>query len=232
MVNGLNVKITIKDNKTGDYVRIPVIPPRLQYQEGAAMVDTVKILNIGNIDFHNGVDLDTMGWSSFFPARYDGGYVNIAGDLLKDPLEYKEIFNEWKNTGQSLQLIIPVIDLNVPMYLASFNWDLRGYEKDIYYSCSFKRDKDVRPRQYNTDTGTIQEVDQKTPQDRQPVSEGYGNLGNVYTVKEGDTLTIVAKKYGKDWQTIYESNRGVIGDDPNNLEPGTKLLIGAPSYDY
>jgi len=222
-MGSLKVKITIRDNKTGEYVRIPVIPPRLQYQEGAAMVDTVKILNVGNIDFHSGVELDSMGWSSFFPARYDGGYVNIAGDLLKEPLEYKEIFKEWKDTGRPLQLIIPVIDLNVPMYLASFNWDLRGHEKDIYYSCNFKRDKDVRPRQYNTDTGTIEEVTQQTAEDRAPVPEE--TPPSSYVVKEGDNLTTIAKRTGNDWETIYADNREAIGDDPNTIQPGTELMV-------
>ena len=222
-MDSLKVKITIRNNKTGEYVRIPVIPPRLQYQEGAAMVDTVKILNVGNIDFHSGVQLDSMGWSSFFPARYDGGYVNIAGDLLKDPLEYKEIFREWKDTGAPLQLIIPVIDLNVPMYLASFNWDLRGHEKDIYYSCSFKRKKDVRPRKYDTNTGTIEEVGDKKPEDRPPLADK--ERPDTYVVKSGDSLTTIAKRTGTDWQTIYDNNRDIIGENPNNIQPGQELVV-------
>lgn len=223
MVKSTPVSITLRDNRTGEYVHIPVIPSRVEYQEGDAMVDSVKILNLGNIDFHNGVDLDTMGWTSFFPARHDAGYVKIAGDKLKDPKDYRDIINEWKKTGQPLQLIIPVVDINVTMYVASFIWDLHGFEKDIHYTLSLKQHREIRPKQYNTDTGTIEDPNNLAMQDRQAIPEQAKE--NPYTVKSGDTLTLVAKRNGTDWQTIYDNNRDMIGDDPNNIQPGQELVV-------
>ena len=47
-----------------------------------------------------------------------------------------------------------------------------------------------------------------------------------HTVVSGDTLTSIAKKYGKaDWKAIYEANKDVIGDDPNKLRVGLKLKL-------
>ena len=70
MIRGVDVDITIRDSNTGAYLRIPVVPEILEYKEGDAVADTVKILNLGYVDYANGVELDTLGWSSFFPARY------------------------------------------------------------------------------------------------------------------------------------------------------------------
>ena len=52
--------------------------------------------------------------------------------------------------------------------------------------------------------------------------------GQNYTVAAGDTLaTIAARVYGDEglWRRIYDANRNVIGDNPDNLKVGTTLRI-------
>lgn len=46
-----------------------------------------------------------------------------------------------------------------------------------------------------------------------------------YTVKKGDTLSGIAKKYNTTWQKIYEDNKSVIGSNPNLIKPGQVLII-------
>lgn len=45
-----------------------------------------------------------------------------------------------------------------------------------------------------------------------------------YTVKRGDTLTSIGRKYHKSWQSIYNANRSKI-KNPNHIQPGWKLVI-------
>jgi len=50
----------------------------------------------------------------------------------------------------------------------------------------------------------------------------------IYIVRPQDSLASIAKQYygtRELWKTIYSANRGVIGSNPDKLEPGTKLLI-------
>ncbi|MFG2191786.1 transglycosylase family protein [Streptomyces sp. NPDC048639] len=49
-----------------------------------------------------------------------------------------------------------------------------------------------------------------------------------YTVASGDTLFAIARVRDVDggWERIYEDNRRVIGDDPDLIVPGQKLVIG------
>lgn len=54
-----------------------------------------------------------------------------------------------------------------------------------------------------------------------------GSRGN-HTVVAGDTLSaIAARVYGSsgEWQRIYHANRAVIGNNPNLLRPGQKLVL-------
>ncbi|MEW2285727.1 transglycosylase family protein [Streptomyces sp. NPDC047841] len=46
-----------------------------------------------------------------------------------------------------------------------------------------------------------------------------------YTVRQGDTLSIIAARHGTTWQRIYAANRAVIGDDPNLIVPGQRLAL-------
>jgi murein DD-endopeptidase MepM/ murein hydrolase activator NlpD len=47
----------------------------------------------------------------------------------------------------------------------------------------------------------------------------------IYTVQKGDTLFGVAEKYNLKPETIFWSNRYVMGNDPENLIPGMELKI-------
>ena len=56
---------------------------------------------------------------------------------------------------------------------------------------------------------------------------------DIYVVQPGDTLESIAGKediYGdrSRWEELYEENKDVIGSAPDNLVPGTKLIIPRP----
>jgi len=50
----------------------------------------------------------------------------------------------------------------------------------------------------------------------------------LYTVQEGDTLSFIAKKFYDDaakYMVIYEANKDLIGDDPNQIKVGQELKV-------
>lgn len=58
-------------------------------------------------------------------------------------------------------------------------------------------------------------------------SDGGGS-GTTYTVKKGDNLWTLARKFygsGADYTKIYEANRDVIGGNPNLIYPGQTFTI-------
>lgn len=46
-----------------------------------------------------------------------------------------------------------------------------------------------------------------------------------YVVQKGDSLSSIANKYNMNWQDLYNQNRDIIGNNPNLIYPGQKLLI-------
>jgi LysM repeat protein len=56
--------------------------------------------------------------------------------------------------------------------------------------------------------------------------------GQEYTVQSGDTLWGIAQRaYNdpEDWDTIYDANKGIIGNNPNLIYPGQRLQIPSQS---
>jgi nucleoid-associated protein YgaU len=58
-------------------------------------------------------------------------------------------------------------------------------------------------------------------------SKRYGLKGRMHTVKPGDTLSAIARKYGIQggWRALYEANKDMIGPNPDRLNVGTLLAV-------
>ncbi len=72
-------------------------------------------------------------------------------------------------------------------------------------------------------------MDRETPGDFRKRIEAMKK--KKYTVKEGDTLSSIAKEfYGNaaDYKIIYEANKDLIGDDPDQIQVGMELMIPNP----
>lgn len=51
---------------------------------------------------------------------------------------------------------------------------------------------------------------------------------DTYTVQSGDSLSKIAKNlYGdaNSWHKLYEANKTLIGDNPDMIQPGQRLVV-------
>lgn len=56
-------------------------------------------------------------------------------------------------------------------------------------------------------------------------STARGSSRGDYTVREGDTLSVIAARNGTTWQRLYAANKAVIGGDPDLIMPGQRLDV-------
>jgi nucleoid-associated protein YgaU len=57
---------------------------------------------------------------------------------------------------------------------------------------------------------------------------GHADRGasrGTYTVRAGDTLSGIAARHGTTWQRLYAVNASVVGDDPDLIMPGQRLVL-------
>lgn len=219
---GIAVEIALLDNETGISLTVPVLPTNgeIAFNDGDQQPLSVDIVDLGAVEIPAGVALDSIGWESFFPARYEASYCAVGADLLKAPLDYRNQFSTWKDNGTSLQIICAAAGLNKTVFVKSFAWKLKGAEGDIYYSLQLTEFKKIAPKKV-TPGGEV--ITGLSPEDRpdQPASDA----GTTYAVISGDSLSLIGKKLGIDWHRIYDNNKDVVGTNPDKLVPGQVLNV-------
>lgn len=99
-----------------------------------------------------------------------------------------------------------------------------------------EKSENVTDKEDDTDkTARIQKNDRDQDIDKgndtgnkEEAASDPGISGDLYTVVQGDCLWNIAKaRYGSgiDYIKIYEANRGVIGDNPDLIYPGTVFVL-------
>lgn len=103
------------------------------------------------------------------------------------------------------------------MYAVEVSVELMEYLKGESHNTTKKQPKPAeQPAPASTDDGGS--------------GDGGGSGGSSYTVKKGDNLWNLAKKYygdGSQWRKIYDANKDVIGGNPNLIYPGQQYTIPA-----
>lgn len=188
--------------KTGDDVSliIPVNPEKISYK-GAGRFQEYDIINLGTAKVPNGKDLTYVSWESFFP-----------GDILKeeryvhDYRKAKDLHNRiesWRTKGTKLKLTITGTPINLFVYIENYEASWEGANGSIYYTIEFSGALDV----------TVETVKKKKGKTTGNNRTSKNTKAKKYTVKKGDCLWNISKKFYKDatkWRKIYNANKSVI----------------------
>ena len=147
------VNFFIADQQTGTNLQLPVNPEKIK-MKWDRKIETVNILNIGEIDFTTGDKLKEISFSSFFPAEYVPTYC-ITADI-PTPSSAHSVMSAWKSRfaypikglADPIQLIITgAQDINMNCIMSSYSSDEHGGEPgDVYYSVSFREWKTIAIR--------------------------------------------------------------------------------------
>lgn len=194
----MSIVIAISDSK--DKIYMPVPPEKINYS-GDARFYEYDILNKGEVKQPSGRDLTHIAWESFFPGERLENYpfVNQKNKLKATELHKK--IESWKNNGTKLKLTISGTPFNISVYIESYEGTVQDAYGSIYYSISFVEAVDVKVT-----------VTKSKAISRASSKQGSSS-SKTYTVKSGDCLWNIAKKFygnGAQWTKIYNANASVI----------------------
>lgn len=140
----------IMDEQTGTELQLPVNPEKITFKWGRK-IETVNILNLGEIDFTTGDKLTGISFSSFFPTVYVPSYCTTAN--LNTPQSANAVMNTWKSRYNEptpglkdpIRLIITgAQEINMLAIVSDYESNEHGGEPgDIYYSVSFREWKEI-----------------------------------------------------------------------------------------
>ena len=205
----------------GREIDIPVLPEKLKVTSPGNN-DTATVLVLGDVLILRKKGLRTVAWDSFFPVN-DAPFVT---GRITDPVEIVKAIQKARDSLDPVRFLITGtdLDINVRMGVETFDYEERAGELgDFYYSIKLSEWKDYSPRRI-----VLPPEPAKPAQAKEPERTGEPPKQKAYTVKAGDCLWNIAKKFygkGSDYTKIYNANKGTIGSNPNLIYPGQVFTI-------
>lgn len=213
------MEIHLKQGKTK--FRFAVIPP--DYEVTKAMNNTsIDINAIGEINLLGKRKLKTIPLASFFPKQ-DYYFCQYTG--FPTPKESVKLIEKMQEKGV-VRLTMTGTPVNMDCTIENFTYGEDDGTKDIHFSIEFKEYENPKVKAKKKKE-TVNKNSKKitvaaTTRSSKTVESG------TYKVKSGDTLSKIAKNQtgsSANWRAIYNQNKGSIGDNPNSLYVGQKLVI-------
>ncbi len=221
------VTFFFKDLQAGNNLQLPVNPDSVTIKWDR-LIETVNILNLGEVDFTTGVKLQEISFSSFFPTEYVPSYCQYAN--IPNPLDAHKMMTNWRSRADStnatdvslkdpIQLIVTgATDINMPVIISQYEASERGGEPgDIYFSVTLREWKEIAVR-----TQTEQKAAKRTDLKPKP---------KTATIKPSSGLNIeeelfkIAKMHygsGQSWPAVMNANASQL---QGNLTKAIKLVL-------
>lgn len=204
----------LKQDNSGA-LQLPVKPT--EFNVTVAHRNTVvNVIQLGDINLMGKTGLREISLSSFFPAKDYNFSINSG---RKSPIACVNQLESWRNSGKPVRVIITGL-LNMEATIESFTWGERDASGDIYYTCSLKEYKKIKTKKATVTVATVKPTTRET---KAPATSS----GKTYTVKRGDCLWNIAKKFygnGSQYTKIYNANKNKI-KNPNLIYVGQVLMI-------
>ncbi|MBW9159343.1 LysM peptidoglycan-binding domain-containing protein [Clostridium tagluense] len=193
-----------------DYLWLPVPPPEFSIQKGRSN-SIVNVEDFGEIALIGGKKLAPISISSFFPARE---YSFCQTKNIRHPYACVELIEAWIESKKPIGFMISETNINMLCTIENFTYGEKDGTGDVYFTIDLKEYKILNTETYNENSAGERIGSKKKP--------------STYTVKEGDTLMLIAKMcVGNSnlWESIYKKNKNVIGSDPSLINPGQVLKL-------
>lgn len=227
MISSYEMWLTYNAEK--NKIKFPVLPEKITIKNGGQNM-SVNIVGLGEITIRRERKALVYSFSSFFPAQM---FPGIQVEKITSPQKLVEKISKWKEKKKPVHFIITGGLVNCYCTIEDFNYEEAGGDVGTYqYSITLKEYREVEARKIKVkkkkkkskkSKKKSKKVSKKTPKRASTKA-----VPDTYTVKKGDCLWNIAKKFygdGAKHTKIYNANKKTIGSNPNLIRPGQILKI-------
>lgn len=205
---------------SGKAFRFPILPSEIII-ENSAIINTVNIVNKGQVPIFGGVNLASIQISSFFPSQ-DYTFCKYTG--FPEPYECVKIMEDWRKKGQDIRFIVTGTDINIPIIIESFSYGEVAGSRDVEYTLNLKEHKSI----YISELPKTETPTTNTPNTTRPTNPPA--TPKSHKVVKGDSLWAIAQKYlgkGSRYPEIKKANWDKYPSLKNNniIYPYMTLVI-------
>lgn len=215
-------EIEVYLNAQGDNLRFPVCPSEVGKNVNAD-ISGEKIIKKGTVNLFNGTEPDSISLSGLFPsssAKYR--FIDVKG---LDPYSYVNKLESWCKQGTRLRYIVTSTPINLQVRINHFEYKEKDGSGDVYFVLELKEDEDIIIPEWQPEpvkNNAKNYIPNKVYSRNKPTFDlsnpkGQG-IGKTHTVKHGEHLYMIAKKYYGDGK-LYKK----IVNNPENLKRYPKL---------
>jgi nucleoid-associated protein YgaU len=186
-------------------LQVPVHPGEITFKFGSKN-ETVSIAGLGDITIIQDKPLEEISFSSYFPAAKD---YTWAHPNVHEPQVYIDYLLKWKNSGKPMRFIITETRINMACTIEEFEYSEKaGDVGTYYYNITFREYRFIKPRKLQetksskVPTNKTKTVSVTATQQR-PSSR---TIPSTYTPKQGDSLSLIGRKFGLNWRDIAAVN--------------------------
>jgi len=218
-----NYQMWLTYNAENEKLRLPVLPEKFVVAIGSNN-SSVDVVGLGEIIVKQARPAYQFSFSSFFPV---GTFPGLTVSSPPSPMECVNKIKLWIEGDKPLHLILTNVGIDTFCVVEEFNYYEQGGDVGaIYYDLTLKEYREVTVRQVKIE----QPVSSPAPVakvDTTPQRVDNTTTPRTYTVKAGDCLWNIAKKYygnGAQYTKIYEANKDKI-KNPNLIYVGQVFVI-------
>jgi len=237
-------------NAEKNKIKFPVLPEKITIKNGGQNM-SVNIVGLGEITIRRERKALTYSFSSFLPSSSFPGIATselVTTKKVKKkkktveetkvnkepkPSEIVKKINSWKEKKKPVHFIITGGLVNCNCTIEDFNYEEVGGDVGTYqYSITLKEYREVEARKIKVKKKKKKskkgKKKSKKVSKKVPKRASTKAVPDTYTVKKGDCLWNIAKKFygnGANYTKIYNANKKTIGSNPNLIRPGQVLKI-------
>lgn len=220
------------------YCLLPITPQKITIKINNAN-KSITLIDQGQVNLLKKAELTDVEFECMIPqtnypfALYKSGFLGASFFLT--------YFERLKTSKKPFQFIVVRTKPNGRiLFSTNFKVTLEDYTLtedakegfDVNVKIKLKQWRDYRTKTVNIQENDDSSITATVQAVRAAETAPTPTAGQTYTVKSGDSLWAIAKKYygnGSKYTDIYNANKSIIGGNPNSIKPGQVLTLPSSS---